>query len=127
MTKMNKRILIIDDEQLSIQVLEMTLKMTTEWTVFSAGSGYEGIDKAKAEQPDAILLDMMMPGMDGLATLSQLRSQQETQHIPVILLTSMLKIAQPASMNTAQAAAVLEKPFNPATLAQQITDILGWS
>lgn len=124
---MNKRILIIDDEQLSIQVLEMTLKITTAWTVSSAGSGYEGIDKAKAEQPDAILLDMVMPGMDGLTTLSKLRLQQETQHIPVILLTSLLKIAQPAAVEMAQAAAVMPKPFNPATLAQQITDILGWS
>ncbi|HEY9696810.1 MAG TPA: response regulator [Trichocoleus sp.] len=124
---MNKRILIIDDEHLSIQVLEMTLKMTTQWAVLSANSGYDGIDKAKAEQPDAILLDMMMPGMNGLTTLSKLRLQQETQHIPVILLTSMIKSLQPPPADTAQAAAVMAKPFNPTTLAQQITDILGWS
>lgn len=117
--EMSKDIFIIDDERLSIQASERILKMKTAGAVASENSEYEGIDKAKVEQSDAIILDMMMPGLDGLTTLSYLRSHQETQHILVIPFTPLVKSIQPSPATTTRAV-VMEKSFNPSTLAQQI-------
>ena len=84
-----KRILLIDDEEHVREVVQTCLETLGGWNVLSAASAQEGLIRAQAEQPDAILLDVMMPGMDGLAFLRQLRSNRATQDIPVVLLTAM--------------------------------------
>jgi CheY-like chemotaxis protein len=86
-----KQILIIDDEDDIREVAQMSLEMMGHWAVLTAGSGPEGLTKAAAEQPDAILLDVMMPDMDGPSTFQQLRQIPALCHIPVILMTAKVQ------------------------------------
>ena len=88
-----KRILVIDDENDIREIAQLSLEMMGGWTVVTARSGQEGIDKAIAEQPEAILLDVMMPEMDGPTTLQQLQANAVTKHIPVIFLTAKVQSA----------------------------------
>jgi CheY-like chemotaxis protein len=83
-----RRILVIDDENDVREVTQLSLEILGGWTVLTARSGKEGIDTAIAEQPEAILLDVMMPEMDGPTTLQQLQANTTTRHIPVIFLTA---------------------------------------
>ena len=80
-----RRILLVDDDDHIREVAQLSLEMTASWEVLTAGSGSEGLAKAAAEQPDAILLDMMMPDMDGSTTFQGLRADQRTRRIPVVL------------------------------------------
>ena len=123
---MNKRILIIDDEAALRRVIQLTLKMTAGWEVLTASSGWEGIKKAETDQPDAILLDMMMPDLDGAETLKQLRSNLATHKIPVILLTAKVQAKQQNRFDKLGATTVINKPFDPIMLAQKIADSLEW-
>ncbi|HEY9890061.1 MAG TPA: response regulator [Candidatus Obscuribacterales bacterium] len=123
---MTKCILIVDDEADVREVTKLGLEMGTDWTVLTANSGAAAIAIAAEQRPDAILLDMMMPDMDGRATLSHLKSQTATQAIPVILVTAK---AQPSNLQDfadLEVAAVLAKPFRPLKLAAEITQILHW-
>ena len=85
---MTRRILIIDDEDDIRLVAAMSLETVAGWDVVLANSGKQGIERAAAEQPDAILLDVMMPEMDGPTTLLKLKASGKTSHIPVLLLTA---------------------------------------
>lgn len=124
---MSKRLLVIDDEHPLRRVIQLTLKMTAGWEVLTASSGQEGIETAATEQPDAIILDVMMPEMDGLTTLTYLRANQLTQDIPIILLTAKVQVAEQQPFMQSGVAAVIVKPFDPTTLASQIAQILGWN
>lgn len=124
---MSKRILVIDDEYPLRRVIQLALKMTAGWEVLTAGSGQEGIDKAETERPDAILLDVMMPEMDGPATLAHLRANKFTQHIPIVLLTAKVQVADQQRFTQLGVATVIVKPFEPTTLASQIAQALGWN
>jgi CheY-like chemotaxis protein len=96
------------------------------WTVSTARSGQEGIEKAIAEQPEAILLDVMMPDMDGPTTFRQLQTNATTRHIPVIFLTGMGQAADQRRFAELGVTACIAKPFSPLTLAHQIAAALGW-
>lgn len=91
---MTKRILIIDDEYDIRAVAQLTLKAVGGWDVSSASSGDEGLAKAADEQPDVILLDVMMPEMDGIETFHALQANPVTQSIPVILMTAKVQAAE---------------------------------
>jgi len=95
--------------------------------VISAASGEEGIVIAKREQPDAILLDVMMPGLDGPATFERLKSDESTKHIPVILLTAKVGASEHSRWNELGVTGVLVKPFDPMLLSSQIADLLLWT
>jgi CheY-like chemotaxis protein len=122
-----RRILVIDDEADIREIARMSLKITQQWEVLMAASGAEGIAIAAAEQPDAILLDVFMPGVDGLETLKSLRSNPNTKHIPVLLLTATSRVASPQYYVELGAKAVLLKPFDPGLLGNQIAKAIGWS
>ena len=121
-----KRILIIDDEEAIQAVAQLGLKMEADWEVFTASSGLEGITQAECEQPDAILLDVMMPTMDGIATFNQLQANGQTREIPVILLTAKAQAAEQRQLQEIGVAGVITKPFNSLTLASQIAQMLHW-
>jgi DNA-binding response OmpR family regulator len=121
---MFKRVLIVDDEDDIRGVVEVALQLTTAWEVLLASSGTEGIALAQAELPDAILLDLMMPDLDGMAVLGRLKGSERTARIPVILLTAKVRAAREATGT--EAAGVILKPFDPLGLASQIVEILGW-
>ncbi|KAI9130788.1 response regulator [Acaryochloris sp. CCMEE 5410] len=121
-----KRILIIDDEQAIQAVASLSLKMEADWQVITANSGAEGIAIAGLEQPDAILLDVMMPMLDGIETFKQLQQGPLTRSIPVILLTAKAQAAEQQQFQSLGVAGVITKPFNSLTLASQIAQVLGW-
>lgn len=119
-------VLLIDDEDDIREVAQLCLEMVGKFDVVTASSGAEGITRAVAHQPDAILLDVMMPGMDGPTTFKGLRADPATRHIPVILFTA--KAFDSASEDTAlDGVSVISKPFDPMQLPGQIANALGWS
>lgn len=122
-----KRILVIDDEADIREIASMSLKITKHWDVLTAASGDEGVEIAATEQPDAILLDVIMPEVDGLATLKNLNTNKATQHIPVLLLTATVKAATRQQYAALGAKAVLLKPFDPGSLGNQIEQVLNWN
>src|SRR3984885_13534089 len=123
---MTHRILIIDDEDDIRQVAAMSLETVAGWDVLLASSGKQGIERASTEQPDAILLDVMMPEMDGPTTLLKLKANGSTSHIPVLLLTAKGQGPEQRKFAEMGVAATLFKPFDPLTLARQISAALGW-
>lgn len=120
-----KRILLIDDEASILAVARVGLKRAG-WSVLTAASGKEGIAKAETEQPDAIVLDVMMPEMDGLATLKQLQNNPLVKHIPVIFLTAKAQKTDRRRFYASGIKGFITKPFDPITLASQISGFLGW-
>lgn len=124
MTK--KQILMIDDETDIQTVARIGLTMTSDWQVTVASSGKAGIQQAKRQTPDAILLDVMMPDMDGIATLKALKADTQTQGVPVIFLTAKSQAATRKQFYELGALGVINKPFDPMTLAGQIAGFLGW-
>ena len=120
------KVLIIDDEETIQSVVKMGLSLSVDWNVVSASSGQEGIDIALAEQPDVILLDVMMPEMDGIATFKALKQQAKTQSIPVIFLTAKAQTADRQQFQATGVSGVITKPFNSLHLAEQISSMLNW-
>ena len=122
----DKRILLIDDEETIQEVVQVGIEIETGWQVSSASSGSEGIAVAASQQPDVILLDVMMPDMDGISTLSQLKANAKTQSIPVIFLTAKTQAADKNLFQSLGVVGIITKPFNSMTLASRIAKILQW-
>lgn len=121
-----KRILLVDDEEDVREVARMSLEMMGGFEVLPASSGAEALERAERERPDAIVMDVMMPGMDGPTTFRALRDNPATRTIPVILLTAKVQPPDRAGLQALGVEGVLTKPFDPLTLAQEISDLLGW-
>ncbi len=124
MTK--KLILLIDDEEDIRAVAQLSLEIVRDWQVITGTSGSEAIAKAEVEQPDAILLDVMMPELDGFDTFEQLRVNQATQKIPVIFLTAKVSSDDQRRFSELGVNGVITKPFEPMLLATQVETALGW-
>ena len=121
-----KAILMIDDEADIQTVATIGLEMTDGWQVLRASSGKDGVAQAQTHQPDAILLDIMMPDMDGYATLEALRADKRTKDIPIIFLTAKARAVDRKKLYEIGAQGVIHKPFDPTTLGSQIAGFLGW-
>ena len=124
---MSRHILIIDDEDDIREVAALTLEATAGWRVSTASSGNAGIVKAVAEQPEAILMDVMMPDKDGPTTFREIQQMPAIAHIPVVLLTAKVQGVDQRRFANLGVTGVLFKPFNPMTLAQQISEALNWA
>ena len=122
---MNKCILVIDDDEDIQDVALVALEVVGGWEVITASSGSEGIRLAAAEKPDAILLDVMMPDLDGIATLEQLKANPITRSIPVIFLTAKVQSGDRDRFAQLDIVDVIAKPFKTMLLAQQVATILG--
>jgi CheY-like chemotaxis protein len=123
---MSKRVLLIDDEDDIREVAGMSLETVAGWTTMVASSGREGLKIAAEQQPDAILLDVMMPDMDGPSTFRNLQESAATRSIPVIFLTAKAQTREQRGFRELGAQGVISKPFDPLTLADQISELLGW-
>lgn len=121
-----KCVLIIDDEEAIREVVRMSLELTRGWEVCGAASGVEGLARATFKAPDCILLDVMMPGLDGPSTLERLKVDSRTASIPVIFLTAKIQAAERQGFRELGVSAVLTKPFDPMLLASQVERSLGW-
>jgi CheY-like chemotaxis protein len=114
---MARKILIIDDEEDIREVAALSLETVAGWTVVTANSGAQGLARAIEHQPDAVLLDVMMPGMDGPSTFRELRKNALTASIPVLLLTAKVQASDQRRFADLGVQAILFKPFDPLTLA----------
>ena len=121
-----RRILIIDDEDDIREVAALSLESLAGWQILTAHSGAAGIEAAQREQPDAILMDVMMPGMDGPTTFREMQKVPTIAGIPVILLTAKVQGVDQRRFAGLGVTAVLTKPFDPLTLADQMSSALGW-
>lgn len=123
-----RQILIIDDEDDIREVAALSLEATAGWNIITASSGADGIRAASdpVHRPHAILMDVMMPGMDGPTTFRQMQQNPQIAGIPVLLLTAKVQGVDQRRFADLGVAGVLFKPFDPLTLATQISDALGW-
>lgn len=119
---MSARVLIVDDLPTNLKVLEA--KLTAEYfTVITADSGAGAIEAAKAESPDIVLLDVMMPEMDGFETCRRLKADPETAHIPVVMVTALSDVADRVTGLEAGADDFLTKPVNDLTLFARVRSL----
>ena len=120
-----QKVLMVDDEPHVRRVAELSLARVGKWTVILAASGAEAIVAAEREQPDLILLDVMMPGMDGISTLSALQACLALAGIPVVFMTAKVQEREIERYLGLGAAGVIRKPFDPMTLPDHIRRILA--
>jgi len=118
-----KRILYVEDESDIRTVTAMALEAVGGFTVISCDSGKEALAAAPDANADLILLDVMMPGMDGLATLSALRGLSQTADTPVIFMTAKVQASEIQNYMRLGVTDVIAKPFDPMTLSAQIGEI----
>ncbi|MGI2904470.1 response regulator [Tolypothrix sp. VBCCA 56010] len=121
-----RRILLIDDEERLSEVVQTCLETLGGWEVLIATTANEGLLIAEIEQPNAILLDVMLPEMDGITLFHHLQEKPDTQSIPVILLSAKIQFPSNQFAHLG-VAGVIAKPFDPLKLADQVAKILGWS
>jgi CheY-like chemotaxis protein len=117
-------VLIIDDEEDVRLVARMSLSVAG-FTVLEADGGRPGVELARERRPTAILLDIMMPQMDGIATLQALKADERTASIPVIFLTAKNLGADADRYRALGAVAIVNKPFQPRALAEQLKTLIG--
>ncbi|HEY5196789.1 MAG TPA: response regulator [Solirubrobacteraceae bacterium] len=122
-----RRILVVDDDASIREVTQVSLEMVGGHAVMTAACGRDALAQASRERPDAILLDVMMPGLDGPATFERLQAEPTTRDIPVILLTAKLQSSDRARFVALGVRAVLSKPFDPMSLPGEVAEILGWN
>lgn len=118
-----ERILYVEDEPDIQAVAKLALEMVGGFQVMICGGGQEALDKVAGFAPDLILLDVMMPGMDGPTTLQNLRADPVSAAIPVIFLTAKVQPAEVVQYQALGALSVIAKPFDPMTLAAQVREI----
>jgi CheY-like chemotaxis protein len=120
-------ILVVDDDEDIREVAQMSLEVVGGWRVTTAADGQQALDQARRDQPDAIVMDVMMPGMDGPTAAVALRADPATTGIPVVLLTASVQAAERAALAELPVAGVLGKPFDPMLLPAELSALLGWS
>lgn len=122
---MPKKILLVDDSATSLIMNRVIITKKTPHEVLTADNGPEGLKLASSNKPDLILLDVMMPGMDGLEVCRNLRNRHETSRIPIVLLTYRSGDDIVKRGYESGCTAYLNKPLEDAKLLQTITDYLG--
>ena len=118
------KVLIIDDEPDVRSVARLSLGRVGQMDVVELPGGVEAVATAKSERPDVILLDLMMPEMDGVETLEALRGDPETAEIPVVFITAKAMPPEISRLKRLGALDVIVKPFDPMTVAAELREIL---
>ena len=121
-----KCVLVIDDEINLCTVIQACLENLGGWETLIALSAKEGLAIAETQQLDAILLDVMMPDMDGITMFRELQNNSVTQAIPVILFTAKVQSTDLDHFAKLGVAGVIAKPFDPMTLSELVSSTLGW-
>ncbi len=121
---MRKKILLVDDSS-TVILMEKMILSKGPYEIVTARDGVEGVAKAKSEQPDVILLDVMMPNLDGLSACAAIRNDEATAHIPIIMVTTR---GEEKNMETAYQNGCTDyvtKPINGLELLTKLSNILG--
>jgi CheY-like chemotaxis protein len=121
-----RRVLVIDDDEIVRDVVRGCFEDVAGWEVATASSGLEGLESVLSEKPDAIVLDMMMPKMDGITFLRALSDNPTVYPIPVVLLTSRVDLTDPDAFPMMGVRGAIVKPFNPFVLVKQVAEFLDW-
>jgi CheY-like chemotaxis protein len=119
-----RRVLIVDDEADIREIVALSLEVGGDWVVEAVGDGHEAVRAAGRTRPDVVLLDVMMPGLDGPQTLRLLRADPATSDIPVIFLTAKVLLAEQRQLQDLGVCGLVSKPFDPMTLAAQVAALL---
>lgn len=125
-TTIKKRLLVVDDAVHVRLVVQACLENLAGWETILADSAETGLRLAEMFNPDAILLDGMMPGIDGVTFLGLLHANPTTHEIPVVFLTAKAELIEPEQYLPLGVKGAIAKPFDPLTLANHIAQILGW-
>lgn len=121
------RILYVDDESDIREVAEMALGLDPTFEIRTAASGPEALEEARRFRPDLIMLDVMMPGMDGPSTFAASKADPLLADIPVVFITARTQTHQVAELMTLGALGVIPKPFDPMALAADVARFIGLS
>lgn len=121
MTQPLQHIVYVDDEPDIREIVHMALSLEERWTVRCCESGLHALDLLQNEPIDLVLLDAMMPGLDGPATLERMRADKRLAHIPVIFVTAKAMPQEVVRFIKMGAAGVIAKPFDPMRLAEEVT------
>ena len=120
-----QRILFVEDDPDIQLVAKMALETVGGFRVLACSSGAEALARCEELAPDLILLDVMMPGMDGPTTLAALRQIPSLRDVPVVFMTARVQAQEVFNYRQLGAVAVIAKPFDPMTLSDQVQDILN--
>jgi CheY-like chemotaxis protein len=121
------RILVVDDSKVVHELARVALETVAGWEVCCAASGSEALELATSLRPDAVLLVVEMPDMDGPATVAALRARPASADTPIVFLTGHDDAAERSRLAALAVEGVLSKPFDVSTLAGEVADVLGWS
>jgi len=119
--------LVVDDDDSIREITQIALEAVGGWRVIPADGGVAALALAREHRPDVVLLDVMMPDMDGPTTFRHLQEDPATRDIPVVLLTAKVQVGVKQVWNEIAVAGVISKPFDPMTLHTQVAEILGWT
>lgn len=122
-----RRLLVIDDDPDIGDVARLALEQLGPYTVVTATSGPEGVRVGREHRPDAILLDVMMPEVDGPATLARIRADDALAGVPVLFLTAKAQASERERLGRLPVSGMIAKPFDPLTLAAEVGRLLGWA
>ena len=120
-----ERIMYVDDEPDIRTIVDLVLRTLEGFSLTLCGSGPEALRRAPEVLPQLILLDVMMPGMDGPETLRALRTLPATAAVPIVFVTAKIQPAEVARFRELGAVDVIAKPFDPMALAGQVRDVWG--
>ncbi|MES2207697.1 MAG: response regulator [Pseudomonadota bacterium] len=118
-----KKIMCVEDEADIRTITQLALETLGGYTVKMCESGQEALNTVQTFNPDLILMDVMMPGMDGPTTLTRLKSSEATAHIPVIFMTARVQSSDIQQYLSLGAISAIAKPFDPVTLSSEISKI----
>ena len=123
MLKELRKILLVEDEPDIREITKSTLELVGGFEVETADNGQEGISKAQTYNPDLILMDMMMPGMNGTTTLMEIRKIESLKNIPIVFMTAKVQQHEVAEYKNLGALDVISKPYDPMHLSEQVSRI----
>ncbi len=118
------KVLVVDDDPVIVKLLQVNFEMEG-YTVVTANDGVEGLERAREERPDIVLLDIMMPRMDGLEVTRALKGDDATKSIPIILLSAKAQSSDVQAGREMGADDYLTKPFDPLELLDRVSELLG--
>jgi CheY-like chemotaxis protein len=122
-----RRVLVVDDDEAIREIAAVSMRAVGGHDVLTAASGEEALLVAVAQSPEVILLDVMMPELDGPSTALRLQDDERSREIPVILLTAKVQARDTVRLGRVKGVrGIIAKPFDPMTLPQQVARILGW-
>jgi CheY-like chemotaxis protein len=121
------RILVVDDSKLVHELVRYALSTVAGWSVVCGESGAQALQIVDAALPDAILLDVEMPGMDGPATAAELRRRGAVARTPIVFMTAHDDPAERARLDACDVSGVVAKPFDAEQLADDLCGMLGWA